>query len=59
MKNQTLVMERSALGRQQLISIMTNEMRRRLEMIGESLQQLEKNEIVNKYTQQLVNSGFK
>ena len=58
MKNQTLVVERSALGRQQLMSIMTNELRRRLEVIGDSLSQKERNEIVDKYTQQLVNSEF-
>ena len=58
MKNQTLLVERSAIGRQQVMSIMTNELRRRLEVMGDSLHQLERNEIVNKYTQQLVNSEY-
>ena len=58
MKNQVLVMERSALGRQQVMSIMTNEVRRRVEVIGDKVSQVEANEIIDKYTQQLVNSGF-
>ena len=58
MKNQTLVMERSSISRQQLMSIMTNELRRRLEVIGENIPQEEKNRIVNVYTQQLKNSGY-
>ena len=33
-------------------------MRRRLEVLGENLSQHEKNTVVNKYTQQLVNSGY-
>ena len=45
MKNQTLVMERSSISRQQLMSIMTNELRRRLEVIGEKIPQEEKNRI--------------
>ena len=58
MKNQTLVMEKSALGRQQIMSIMTNEVRRRIEVVGVNVEQVAANEIINKYTQQLVNSGF-
>ena len=57
-KNQTLIMERSALGRQQVMSIMSNEMIRRVEVMGENLPQEDKNKVVNKYTQQLVNSEF-
>ena len=58
MKNQTLIVERSAIGRNQLMSIMTNEIRRRLEVIGNGVPQKDRDEIVNKYTQQLVNSEF-
>ena len=58
MKNQTLVVERSALGRQNIMSIMSNEMQRRLEVIDENLCQSEKDAVIDKYTQQLVNSEF-
>ena len=58
MKNQILVVERSAIGRQPLMSIMTNEVRRRLEVIGASVSQNEHDKIVDKYTQQLVNSEY-
>ena len=40
------------------MSIMTNELRRRLEVIGENLPQNEKNEIIDVYTQQLINSEY-
>ena len=40
------------------MSIMTNELRRRLEVAREKLPQKEKNQIINKYTQQLINSEF-
>ena len=59
MRNQTLLMSRSSMGKHQLMSIMTNELRRRMEVKGEKLKQNEKNDIINKYTQQLVNSEFK
>ena len=42
MRNQTLLMSRSSIGKQQLMSIMTNELRRRLEVIGTEVSQLEK-----------------
>ena len=58
MKNQVLLMKRSALGNQQIISIMTNELRRRLEVLGEGMPQHERNYVVNKYTKQLLNSGL-
>ena len=47
MKNQILVMERSALSRQQIMRIMTNEVRRRVEVIGANVSQNEANEIMN------------
>ena len=40
------------------MSIMSNELIRRIEVVGESIDQKEKDKIVNKYTQQLVNSGY-
>ena len=58
MKNQVLLMERSAIGRQQLMSIMSNELRRRLIVIRDEIPQNERNLVVAKYTQQLVNSGY-
>ena len=58
MKNQTLIVQRSAIGRQQLISIMTNELRRRLEMIGDGVDQKERDNIVDKYTQQRNDRGW-
>ena len=39
MRNQILVMERSAIGRQQIMSIMSNELVRRLEVISTGLDQ--------------------
>ena len=40
------------------ISILTNELNRRFEMVDEKMEQEEKNNIVNHFTQQLVNSGY-
>ena len=57
-RSQILVMERSAMGNQSKYAIMTNELRRRFEVVHERIDQKEKLEIVNKYTQQLVNSGY-
>ena len=37
---------------------MTNELRRRLEVMGDNLPQQERDKVVDKYTQQLVNSGY-
>ena len=58
MKNQVLLVERSSISRNQLMSIMSNEMRRRLEVIGEKVPKEEKNKVVNKYIQQLINSDY-
>ena len=57
-RSQVLLMERSAMGKQSKYSIMTNELRRRFEVIHERIDMKEKIDIVNKYTQQLVNSGY-
>ena len=58
MRSQVLLMERSAMSAQSKYSIMTNELRRRLEVLHDKIEVREKLEIVNKYTQQLVNSGY-
>ena len=57
MRNQTLVVERSSMGRQALMSIMSNELVRRLEVLGE-LDQNEIDNIIDKYIQQLINSEY-
>ena len=48
MRNQTLVVARSSMGRQALMSIMSNELVRRLEVLGE-LDQNEVDSIIDKY----------
>jgi len=58
MRNQTLIMNRSAIGKQQLMNILSNELIRRMEVISDELEQNEKNIIVEKFTQQLVNSEY-
>ena len=58
MRNQTLVMERTAMGRQAVMSIMTNELTRRLQVLDERLDKNEVIEVIDKYVQQLKNSGF-
>ena len=58
MRNQTLVVERSALGRNSLMNIMSNELERRLEVLHDDLPQVEVNSVINKYTQQLINSEY-
>ena len=58
MKNQTLIVERSAIGKQQVMNIMSNELIRRLEVTSSDLEQSELNKIVDVYTQQLVNSEY-
>ena len=58
MKNQTLLMARTSMCRHQILNIMSNELIRRLEMVDKVISQNEKNEIVNKYVQQLVNSEY-
>ena len=58
MRNQILIMERSAISRQQIMSIMSNELVRRLEVISTGLDQTEIDEIVNKFTHQIWNSDY-
>ena len=58
MKNQVLMMEKSSIGRQAMMSIMSNEMRRRLEVMDHELPTKEKIRVIDMYTAQLVNSGY-
>ena len=58
MKNQTLLLERTSMSRQSLYSILSNEMRRRLETLDDKLSQAETIGVVDQYTQQLINSDF-
>ena len=46
------------MSTQSKYSIMTNELRRRMEVLHEKVEVIEKLDIVNKYAQQLVNSGY-
>ena len=57
-KSQVLLMERSAMSKNSKFSIMSNELKRRLEVLNEKIGKAEKIQIVNKYTQQLKNSGY-
>ena len=58
MRNQVLMMERSSIGEQAKYNIMSKELRRRLEVLSVDLPGTEVNQIVNKYIQQLTNSGY-
>ena len=58
MRNQTLLLERTSMSRQSLISILSNELTRRLEVLDERLSNNEVIAVINKFTQQLVNSEF-
>ena len=58
MKNQTLLLERTSMSRQSLYSILSNELRRRLETLDDELGQAQTVGVIDKYIQQLVNSEF-
>ena len=58
-RSQVLLMERSAMGTNSKFSIMSNELRRRFEVLNENVSRREKVQIIDKYTKQLVNSGYK
>ena len=58
MRNQVLVMERTAMGRQSIMSIMSNELMRRLQVIDDKLDLEETINVTEKYVQQLVNSDY-
>ena len=51
-------MERTAMDRQEIMAIMTDELTRRLQVIDEKLDRKEVIEIIDKYVQQLKKSGF-
>ena len=53
-----MMMERSAIGDQAKYNIMSNELRRRLEVLSEGLTEAEVNGVINRYIQQLTNSGY-
>ena len=58
MRNQILVMRNSSMAERQKMDIMSNEVIRRLSNVGETNGQLERDQIIDHFTQQLVNSGF-
>ena len=58
MRNQVLVVERTAMGRQSIMSIMSNELMRRLQVIDDRLDIQETINVVENYVQQLVNSEY-
>ena len=59
MRNQILLVERTAMSKQSLFSILGNELSRWLEVLDEKISEKEMVEVVNKFIQQLINSEFK
>ena len=57
-RSQVMLMERSAMSSQSKFVINTNELRRRMEVLHISVGKEERISIVDKYTQQLLNSGY-
>ena len=58
MRNQVLTQKRSSMSENAKVSILTNELNRRFEMVDDKIEKEEKTDIVNHFTQQLVNSGY-
>ena len=58
MRNQTLLLERTSRSRQSLISILSNELTRCMEVLDERLEKDEIIAVINKFIQQLINSEF-
>ena len=58
MRSQVLTMKRSSMSDQSKFSILVNELNRRFEVMSEDVELKEKIEIIDKFTQQLVNSGY-
>ena len=58
MKTSLVLMERSAMSNHQKISIMANEVIRRLSNVHKTIPQREQNKIVDKLTQEMKNSGY-
>ena len=59
MRNQVLTMKRSSMSENSKTSILTNELNRRFLMMDREISIEEKIEKVDKFTQQLINSGYK
>ena len=57
-RSQIMLMERSAMSSQSKFAINTNELRRRMEVLHDSICMDERISIIDKYTQQLLNSGY-
>jgi len=57
-RSQVLLMERSAMSKHSKFSIMANELKRRLEVLNEKIDGAEKVKIIDRYVQQLKNSGY-
>jgi len=58
MRNQVLLLERTSMSRQSLNSILSNELRRRLEVLDDHISDEEANLVIEKFVQQMVNSEF-
>ena len=53
-----MVMRQSSMAERQKMDILSNELVRRLSNVGESIGQIERDMIIEHFTQQLVNSGY-
>ena len=58
MRNQVLLVERTAMSRQALYNVLSNELRRRMEVLDEEISEKDMLEVVERFVQQLVNSEF-
>ena len=58
MRSQVLTMSQSSMSEHSKFSILTNELRRRFEVMDECISIEEKISIVNHFTKQLINSGY-
>ena len=58
MRSQVLTMKRSSMPEKSKFSILVNELNRRFEVMSEEVTIDEKVSVINKFTQQLVNSGY-
>ena len=58
MRAQVLTMKRSSQSEQSKFSILVNELQRRFEVLDKNIENEEKVDIIDHYTQQLVNSGY-
>ena len=58
MRNQILQVEKTAMSRKSLYNILSNELRRRMEVLDEDITEKDMKEVVDNFVQQLVNSEF-